>query len=256
MRHSWLTVMALALPFPAYAQSPEAVPPVATLSLSEALQQARNSNPLYRQRLNDAATARMQMRNAYGGLLPNASVSAGLDYTGSGQANFGQGFTRQTSAVLGSSYSAGFSWNLDGGRLLAPRQQKANSRAVDQEIVAEENGLKFSVTFQYLNVLQATAQVAVARQQVARNQDFLDLANAKYRVGQGTLIEVRQAEVLKAQSDVALLRGIQDENSAKLELFNRIGVVPPLAIEQIGLSDSFPVSEPTFALNGLLEQAA
>jgi outer membrane protein len=126
---------------------------------------------------------------------------------------------------------------------------------VDQEIIAEENGLKFSVTFQYLNALQASAQVAVARQQVARNQDFLDLANAKYRVGQGTLIEVRQAEVLKAQSDVALLRGIQDENSAKLELFNRIGVVPPLAIDQIGLSDSFPVSEPMFALDGLLEQA-
>ncbi len=255
MRLSWLTVMALALPAPALAQTPETVPPVATLSLSEALQQARNSNPAYRQRLNDAATARMQLRNAYGGLLPNASVSAGMDYTGSGQANFGQGFTRQTSAIIGSSYSAGFSWQLDGSRLLAPREQKANSRAVDQEIDAEENGLKLLITTQYLNSLQASAQVAVARQQVARNQDFLDLANAKYRVGQGTLIEVRQAEVLKAQSDVALLRGIQAENTAKLELFNRIGVVPPVPIEQIGLSDSFPVAEPVFSLDGLLEQA-
>jgi outer membrane protein len=255
MRLSWLTVMALALPAPALAQTPETVPPVATLSLSEALQQARNSNPAYRQRLNDAATARMQLRNAYGGLLPNASVSAGMDYTGSGQANFGQGFIRQTSAIIGSSYSAGFSWQLDGSRLLAPREQKANSRAVDQEIDAEQNGLKLLITTQYLNSLQASAQVAVARQQVARNQDFLDLANAKYRVGQGTLIEVRQAEVLKAQSDVALLRGLQAENTAKLELFNRIGVVPPVPIEQIGLSDSFPVSEPVFSLDGLLAQA-
>jgi len=248
--------MALALPLPALAQTPDSVPPVATLSLTEALQQARNSNPIYRQQLNNAATARMQLRNAYGGLLPNASVSAGLDYTGSGQANFGQGFTRQTSAVLGSSYSAGFQWALDGGRLLAPREQKANQRAVDQEIAAEQNGLKFQITSQYLNVLQATAQVAVAEQQVLRNQDFLDLAHAKYRVGQGTLIEVRQAEVQKAQSDVALLRAIQAENTAKLELFNRIGVVPPLPIEQIGLSDSFPVSEPHFSLDGLLSQAA
>ena len=179
---------------------------MATLSLSEALQQAKNNNPLYLQRLNNAATARWQVRNAYGQLLPSASVSGGMDYTGSGQANFGQGFTRQTSAIIGSSYNAGFSWQLDGSRLLAPKEQKANQRAVDEEIVSEESGLRFAVTEQYLTSLQAAAQVAVARQQVERNQNFLDLANAKYRVGQGTLIEVRQAEVQKAQSDVALLR--------------------------------------------------
>lgn len=255
MRRSWLILTALLLPLPALAQTPDSAAPVATLSLAEALQQARNHNPTYLSRLNNAATARMQVRNAYGGLLPNASVSGGIDYTGSGQANFGQGFTRQTSAILGSNYSAGFQWQLDGARLMAPREQKANQRAVEEEISAEENGLKFRITEQYLNVLQATAQVAVARQQVQRNQDFLDLANAKYRVGQGTLIEVRQAEVQKAQSDVALLRNLQTENTSKLELFNRIGVVPPLAIEQIGLSDSFPVSEPLLALDELLTQA-
>jgi outer membrane protein TolC len=256
MRPSWLIFAVALLPAPALGQTPDSTAqPVATLSLEEALQQARNHNPTYLSRLNNAATARMQVRNAYGSLLPSASVTAGLDYTGSGQANFGQGFTRQTSAVLGSSYSAGFQWQLDGSRLMAPRQQKANQKAVEEEIGSEANLLKFRITEQYLNVLQATAQVAVARQQVQRNQDFLDLANAKYRVGQGTLIEVRQAEVQKAQADVQLLRNLQTEATAKLELFNRIGVVPPLPIEQIALSDSFPVLEPTLSLDGLLLQA-
>lgn len=255
MRVSWPIVAALALPVGLAAQAP-AAPSTATLGLTEAVQQARNNNPLYRQRLNDAGTARWSVRNAYGQLLPTASVSAGMDYTGSGRANFGQGFTQETSAILGSSWNAGLSWQLDGSRIIAPKQSKANQRATESEISSEESNLKFSVTQQYLTGLQATAQVAVARQQVERNQSFLDLASAKYRVGQGTLIEVRQAEVQKAQSDVALLRNIQAESEAKLELFRRIGVAPPLPIDQIALSDSFPVQQPAYSLDQLLQQAA
>jgi len=258
MRRCWLLVSVLAVPAQAMAQAtgPAApTPPAATLSLSEALQQAHNNNPQYLQRLNNAATARWSVRNAYGQLLPSAQVSGGMDYTGSGRANFGQGLTQQTSAVIGSSWNAGLSWQFDGARLVAPKESKANQRATESEINSEESNLKFSITTQYLPVLQATAQVAVARQQVERNQNFLDLANAKYRVGQGTLIEVRQAEVQKAQSDVALLRNLQAESEAKLELFRRIGVAPPIEITQIGLSDSFPVQQPAYDLNQLLETA-
>jgi outer membrane protein len=251
MRVSWLIVCALALPLGLAAQAPSA----ATLSLTEALQQAKNSNPLYRQRLNNAATSRMLVRNAYGGLMPNAQISAGMDYTGSGRANFGQGFTQETSAIIGSNWNLGLSWQLDGSRLLAPREQKASQHAVKEEIANEESSLRFSVTDQYLTALQASAQVAVSRQQVERNQSFLDLASAKYKVGQGTLIEVRQAEVQKAQSDVALLRSSQADNEAKIELFRRIGVPSPIPVQQITLSDSFPVVEPTYNLDDLRSQA-
>jgi outer membrane protein len=253
MRRCWLIAAVLAAPTLLAAQAPATQ--TATLSLSEALAQAKNHNPLFRQRLNNAATARMQLRNAYGGLLPNASVSGGMDYTGAGTASFGQGFTNQTSATLGSSYSLGLSWQIDGARLMAPREQKAASRAVDEEIANEESDLRFAVTQQYLTSLQASAQVAVARQQVERNQNFLELASAKYRVGQGTLIEVRQAEVQKAQSDVALLRAVQTDYEAKIELFRRIGVPSPIAVDQVALSDSFAVTEPTYDVEQLLTQA-
>jgi outer membrane protein len=258
MQRSWLLLSLLAVPGPALAQDSASAAPTAitaTLGLGEALQQARNNNPQYLQRLNNAGTARWNVRNAYGQLLPSASVNAGMDYTGAGRANFGQGLTQQTSAIIGSNWNAGLQWQFDGSRLVAPRQAKANQRATESEITSEESNLKFSITTQYLTSLQATAQVAVARQQVERNQNFLDLANAKYRVGQGTLIEVRQAEVQKGQSDVTLLRNIQAESEAKLELFRRIGVEPPIEIAQIGLSDSFPVSEQSYSLDQLLQTA-
>ena len=100
--------------------------------------------------------------------------------------------------------------------------------------------------------MQAAAQVAVARQQVKRNEDFLALAKARHRVGQATLLDVRQAEVTKGTSDVALLRAVQAENEAKLDLLRRMGIEPPVSIERIVLTDSFPVTAPDFQLDSLL----
>jgi outer membrane protein len=87
---------------------------------------------------------------------------------------------------------------------------------------------------------------------VLRNQDFLALAKARYQVGQATLLDVRQAEVIKGTSDVALLRAVQAENEAKLDLLRRMGIESPVAIDQIVLTDSFPVTALNFQLDSLL----
>ena len=226
--------------------------PSVTLSLEDALQQARANSPTYRQTLNNAGPAQWGVRNAYGSLLPQLQVSSDLGYTGSGQSNFGGGFIRPTSAFLTSGYNLGVFWQLDGRALSAPGQQKALQRATDEDITGAGVALRGEIETQYLNTLQATAQVGVARQQVVRNADFLALAKARHQVGQATLLDVRQAEVTKGQSDVALLRAVQTENEAKLDLVRRMGVDPPVPVEEIALSDSFPVTPPALSLDSLL----
>jgi outer membrane protein len=225
--------------------------PAVTLSLQEAIAEARANSPAYRQVLNDAGPAKWGVRNAYGSFLPTVSVASDLGYIGSGQTNLGGGFIQPTSAFLTSGYSLGLNWQLDGRVLSGPGQQKALQKATDEDISGAGINLRADITTQYLNVLQASAQVVVARQQVVRNVDFLTLAQARYQVGQATLLDVRQAEVIKGQSDVALLRATQSENEAKLELLRRMGVEPPVAIEQIALSDSFPVTPPELQLSDL-----
>jgi outer membrane protein TolC len=178
-----------------------------------------------------------------------------VGYIGAGQANLGGGFISPTSAFLTSGYSLGLSWQLDGRVISGPGQQKALRRATEEDISGAAINLRADITTQYLNALQASAQVAVARQQVVRNVDFLSLAQARYQVGQATLLDVRQAEVIKGQSDVALLRATQFENEAKLELLRLMGVEPPVAIDQIGLSDSFPVTAPDLQLSDLQAMA-
>jgi outer membrane protein len=256
----WYTLsLLLAVPTAAVAQDTTrtiAPPPAATLTLAEAIQQAVGNSPTFRQVTNDAGAARWGVRNAYGSFLPSVSVNGGVGYTGSGQSNFGGGFIRETSPIVTSNYGLNLNWQLDGTVLSGPGQAKATRRATDEDINGAEANLRFEVTTQYLTSLQASAQVAVNRQQVIRQDDFLRLAQAKYQVGQSTLIDVRQAEVQKGQAEVALLRSIQTDNDAKLELFRRMGVVPPVAVQQIGLTDSFPVTEPSFNLPQLLNLAA
>lgn len=229
--------------------------PTVTLALQEAIEQARANSPAYRQTLNDAAPARWGVRNAYASFLPTVNVAGDLGYIGSGESNIGGGFTVGTSAFLTSGYSLGLNWQLDGRVLSGPGQQKALQRATEEDISGAGINLRADITTQYLNTLQTTAQVDVARQQVLRNADFLSLARARYQVGQATLLDVRQAEVIKGQSDVALLRAVQLENEAKLDLLRRMGVEPPVTVDQIGLTDSFPVTPPGFDLQDLLKLA-
>jgi outer membrane protein len=258
--NSWCALLALAclLPHSIAAQDSAAVASpgqAVTLSLNDALQQARKNSPAYRQAVNDASPAKWGVRNAYGSLLPSVTASTDVGYTGSGQANFGSGFTRPTSAFITSGYSLGLEWKFSGRTLTGPAQQKALQLATEEDITGAGVALTAEISTQYLNALQAAAQVEVARQQVRRNEDFLTLARARYRVGQATLLDVRQAEVAKGTSDVALLRAVLAENEAKLDLLRRMGVESPVSIEQIVLSDSFPVTPPSLQLDSLLALA-
>lgn len=245
----------LLIPRAAGAQDPAPAPAV-TLSLDEAIGQARQNSPAYRQALNDAGPARWGVRSATANaFLPTASASTSFSYSGAGSQNILGTEFRQSSSTLGSSYSIGLNWQLSGQTLSAPAEARASQRAVTEDINFAGVQLQTDITTQYLLALQATAQVAVAREQVSRNDDFLRLARARYEVGQATLLDVRQAEVTKGNSEVALLRAQQAESDAKLELFRRMGVEMPAAPEAIALTDSFPVLPPQWDLATLLATA-
>jgi outer membrane protein TolC len=110
--NGWCRLLGLACAIPASVSaqdSTRAIPPASSVSLSldEALRQARAHSPAYRQTLNNAAPARWGVKNAYGSLLPSVSASTDLGYTGSGRSNFGGGLTLPTSPFLTSGYSLG-----------------------------------------------------------------------------------------------------------------------------------------------------
>jgi outer membrane protein len=252
-----LIVISAASPRPVAGQDTTVAPrPALILTHDEALQQAEANSPAYRQAASAAAPARWAVRNAYGALLPHLQVSTDFGYTGSGNANFGQGFTRSTSSLLTSNYSLSIGWTLDGRTLTGPAQQHALQHATDEDITGAAIALRADVGTQYLTTLQAQAQTAVAREQLRRNDEFLGLARARHQVGQATRHEVRQAEVTRPTSEIAVIRAEQAELGAKLELFRRMGMTPPAPLEQIALADSFPVVAPHRTLAELQRIAA
>ena len=262
-----LLALGLFLPSLAFAQQSTSLAPNAALvpalsaassglSLQDAYNSALAKNPDYLQWLNNEGPASLAVKSSYASFLPGASASAGINYTGSGSSNFGGTNVIKTSPSRGSSYSLDLNWSLNGRILATPGQSRANLRATQEQIESAKVQLRSAVLVAYLNVLQTNARIDVVNQQVGRNQVFLDLAKARYQVGQATMLDTRQAEVTLGQSQVDLLVAKQQNADARLELYRLMGVSAPAGFETVALTDSFPVEPPAYSLDSLLATAA
>jgi outer membrane protein len=139
--------------------------------------------------------------------------------------------------------------------LSQPGLARAQQRATDADIAGAENTLVTGITQQYLTVLQALAQADLARKTLQRNEEFLKLAQARYAVGQSTVIDVRQAQVARGQAEVGLLQAQTQVSVQKLRLFEQMGVTPPVDVSVVQLTDSFSVAAPQWQLPDLLTMA-
>ncbi len=226
-----------------------------TLSLQDALALAETYSPTYKQTANDRGAAAWGVRNAYASFIPTLTATTNATYRGAGVQRFLTTEFRQPSATIGSSYNLSLGWTLDGNTLLQPGVQKASLSAVDASIDAARMTLRSSIVQQYLTVLQNQAQVELQERQVESDAENLRLSQARFDVGQTTMIDVRQAEVAKGQSDVALLQARQAVTVAVLRLFQQMGVPAPEDPRVVTLSDTFPVIEPDWSLDALLTEA-
>jgi outer membrane protein len=231
-------------------------PVPATLSLADARAIAREHNPTYRQTVNNRAPAIWATRGAFASLIiPTATASGGLGYSGTGSQRFLTQNFSQSYATVSSNYQIGLDWNLSGATLSQPGLRHAQLTAADADIDGAGASLDAAVAQQYLTVLQARDNLGVAGQLLTRNDEFLKLAQARYSVGQATLIDVRQAQVARGQAKVGLLRAQTAVKVEKLRLFEQLGVTAPTDIDSVALTDTFPVEAPAWKLEELLTMA-
>ena len=227
-----------------------------SLSLEGAIELAIRNNPTYLQTVNDLGAQQWQVRNAFSSLfLPTLNARGTLSYTGTGSQRFLIADFSQPSATIGSSYGINLNWTFNGTSLMAPGVQAAANSATHARIDAAQMTTRNAVVQQYLATLEAQAQVELQERQVSRNEENLRLAQARFDVGQTTVIDLRQAEVAKGQSDVALLQAEQLVAVEKLRLFQTMGMPAPGDLESVALSDSFTVIEPRWALEELIDIA-
>jgi outer membrane protein len=244
----WLLVFSLVAAI-GYAQQP----PARQLGLAEALRLARENNPAYRSTLNNRwAASREATSSALRLFTPTASISGSQSMEQGSEQYYtflGRNVTTPGNSARGWSFRLGYA--LSGATIANRGLARAQLQATDADISGAATFLETTVRQQYLNVLQAQAQVTLAAHVVGRATETLNLAQARNSVGQGTLIDVRRAQVEKGQAEVGLLRANQTVENQILVLFERMGVPAPQPVA-VALTDSFPVTAPTLDRDSLL----
>jgi outer membrane protein TolC len=246
MKHplSTLFVAFLAWAGPAAAQEP--VP--SSLSLEDALDMARAGNPAFRQARNDAVLADWNVRQAWGQLLPQATATAGVQWQGAGEQQFGSltlgdlGFTDQPSYYF-SNYRIGLSYFLDWATIRGPAQARADRRVTDAQIVLAEASLESQVTNAYVEALRQQEALRIAELQLENSEYNLRLAQAQLEVGAVTGIDVGQAEVQVGRSAVQVLQSRNGLSTARMRLLQQLG--QPMG-QDFELTTTFELTEPTW----------
>lgn len=250
---AWL-IPALLLALPGVGLSQEAP---ATLSLEEAISIAMRNNPNYLAQRNDEAEADWAVREAYGALVPTASLSAGAQYQAGGQQRFGV-FTGEdlgvgrTSGYLLSSYSIGLGYRLGGETLFRPTQARADRRATQARIDAAAFQLAADVSQRYLAALAAHDGVELARSELQRADENLRLAEARVAVGSAIRLEAMQAEVERGRAEVELVRA---QNLLRTETLRLLEVMGVELDREVELTSDLPIFEPTWSLDDLVATA-
>ncbi len=222
-----------------------------TLTMDQAVALAHRNNPDFLAAKNNRRNASLELRTAYGALLPQLSANLSGQYQQGGQQFFNGVSLNANSDAMQSQYSVGVQYSVNAGSFIAPKVQRANSAAVDADIAGASENLAVVVKQDYLTALQSLAQSELQDSLVANAAIQLELAQARAQVGTGTLLDVRRAEVALSQQKVALLQARDQNEIDKLRLFQQMGVNAPQNVRLVNtlrVGDSLPTLETILAL--------
>ena len=223
------------------------------LTLEEAVELAIRNNPTYLSRANDQSAADWQAREAYGGLLPTVTANANAAYTEAGVQRIGTlDFGAQSTDWYSSSYSLNLNWTLDGNTLFAIPSARANQEATAAGIRAAEFLTEQAVTLQYMTALRARDAVAVARDQLERSEQNLEIVRTRVSSGAAAGTEAGQAEVTRGRAEVALLRAERDARAEILRLQEQLGTTVG---DEIELVSEFQIFVPEWETDALIDEA-
>ena len=223
------------------------------MSIEDAITIAQRNNPTFLQTQTAIRSADAQVRSAYGALLPTSSAGFRTSYQQSGtQIVQGVPLDGVSADTYNSSYSIGLNYNITAAAAYVPRAARANRVAAEADVNSQAEVLRSNVTQSYLTVLENDAQAAVLDTLVESAAGQLDLVNAKMKVGAGTIIDVRAAEVALGQAQVNALTAHNNAQVARLRLFQTMGVPADI---NANLTTTYAVSQPAFTLDSLLDLA-
>lgn len=221
-----------------------------SLTLEEAIRLAKDYNPAFLSTRNDQSAADWQAREAYSAFLPTANAQGDFGWVEGGAQRFG-------TVDLGTSgtdwyqsyYSLRATWTLDGNAVFGVPAARANQRAVAARIDAAEFDLESQVALQYMAVLRAQDGVEVARRQLDRATQNLQIVRSRVGSGAAAGTDGKQAEVDQGRAEVGVIQAQRQYREGMALLAERLGVTLP---DNTQLSSAFSVFEPSWEREALM----
>ncbi len=202
------------------------------------------------------ASAEWGVREAYGALLPSVTTSGTLAYSGNGQqliGNFtGDDLGAGSTDYLISSYSLGVSQSYSASTYFGLSRSRAERSAAEAWLSAEGYELESRVTVRYLAALRAAEARLVVERQLAQAEENLELAEARFDAGAVPGTDLRQAEVERGRSAVALVRAGNTARTEEARLLEEIGI---FTVRPLELVTRFEVFRPALDIGELLGPA-
>jgi len=225
------------------------------LTLDDAVALARSYNPTYLSTRNDVDAAEWAAREATTNLLlPQANALGSLGYQAPGVQRVGTINTggEEQGALFTSFYQFQLSYTLDGTRWFGRASARADRDAAKARTEAAAFDLESAVTLQYMTVLRARDQLEVARRQLERSEEDLEIARARVAAQAAIVTDAKQAEVQRGRDEVAVL---QAESALRVETFRLMEQLGLPLDEHVELVDEFVVFEPTWTAEELVSYA-
>lgn len=193
------------------------------LTVEQAVEIALKNNPTYLQALGARQIANAARRTAFGEMLPQVHTSLGMQYQSGGRQVISGAELGASSDVLQSSYSVGISYNVGKATFVRPRLQRANSAAVEADIVFQTEALRSAVQQQFLSVLQSRARLALQDSLIKSAEYQVELAVARAEVGAGTNLDAQRARISLGQQQVQRLQAASQLQIDQLRLEEQLG---------------------------------
>ena len=134
------------------------------------------------------------------------------------------------SSVLGNYAAAGIDVEVPlwTGGLLSARYNEATLRASAQQksLEQEKNQVVKEVNSSWFDAFTALKNIGVAEQLAASAQQALELADAEYRAGQTSIIELSQAQLNALQAEIAAASAKYDYQIDRVQLEYQCGTLP------------------------------
>jgi len=181
-------------------------------------------------------------------LLPSSNASFGASFN-QGGSNIVQGVEIKGADLYSTNFNFSLNYFINGAALYAPKAVRANREATIANITGSAETLRGQVTQSYLTALQSQAQAVLQDSLVLTTQVQLDLASAKFELGAATLLDVRNAEVARGQSQVNQLNAHNQARVDKVRLGQAIGA--PVSPET-KLTSTFTIGAPAYSLDSLI----